>query len=54
MLFCYVGGRNGVPKVLNDSSVLAARHTVVAWEKVVFLIEPLTAAAAHISSLAKM
>ena len=54
VLFGYVGGRHGISKVFNNPCVLAVRHTVVAWEKVVFLIEPLTAAAAHISSLAKM
>lgn len=54
VLFGYVGSRHGISKVFNNSGVFAARHTVVARKKAVFLVKPLAAAAAHISSLSKM
>ena len=50
----YVRSGNGIPKILNNTSVLPARHAVVAREKAVFLVKPFTAAAADISSFAKM
>lgn len=54
MLSGYVGGREGISKVLDDAGVFAARHTMVAWEKVVLLIKPFPTAAACIPPLTKI
>ena len=54
MLSGYVGSGNGIPKVLNNTSVLPARHTVVAREKAVLLVKSFTAVTADISSLAQV
>lgn len=54
MLSGYVGGRDGISKVLDDAGVFAARHTMVAWEKVVLLIKPFPTAAACIPPLTKI
>ena len=54
MLSGYVGGRNGIPKVLDDAGVLAAGHAMVAWEKAVLLVKPFPTVVAYIPPLAKM
>lgn len=54
MLSGYVGGRNGISKVLNDAGILAARHAMVAWEKAVLLIKPFPTAVACIPPLTKI
>ena len=54
VFLCYVRCGDSVSKVLNNSCILAARHTVVARKKAVFLVKPLAAAVAYISSLTEM
>ena len=54
MLSGYVGGRDGISKVLDDAGIFAARHAVVAWEKAVLLIKPFPTAVAYIPPLTKI